>query len=185
MASIAGAMLVDVRGRIRRLRGDAGGALADLRACADVYERLYVGPTFAPWRSELALALAACERDQADVLVAAELELARPMRLPRPIGVALRAQGILAGDDDGVDLLRESVAVLEESDAQLEHARSMVALGGLLRRRNQRADAREPLVAGLELARQCGAERLMVRAAEELRLQVRGPVGWRRRDLRR
>jgi DNA-binding CsgD family transcriptional regulator len=169
MESVAGAMLVDVRGRVRRVCGDSRGALADLRAGAEIFERLHVGPTFTPWRSELALALPASERDEADVLVAAELEHARPTGLARPTGVALRAQGILAGDDDAVDLLRESVAVLEGSDARLEHARSLVALGGLLRRRNLRSDARQPLVTGLELARRSGAQRLMARAEEELR----------------
>jgi DNA-binding CsgD family transcriptional regulator len=169
MANLAGAMLVDVRARVRRRLGDPHGALADLRAGAEIFEPLHVGPALTPWRSELALALPATERDQADALIAAELELAGPTGLARPVGVALRAQGVLAGDEDGVDLLRQSVAVLEGSEARLEHARSLVALGGLLRRLGTRADARDPLAAGLELARRCGAQRLMTRAEEELR----------------
>jgi DNA-binding CsgD family transcriptional regulator len=42
-------------------------------------------------------------------------------------------------------------------------------------RRRQRAQAREPLAAGLELACRCGAERLLARAAEELRIAEARP----------
>jgi len=65
--------------------------------------------------------------------------------------------------------LRESVAVLEPSGALLELARSHVELGAMLRRAQQRTEAREHLATGFELGHRCGAERLRDRAEEELR----------------
>jgi DNA-binding CsgD family transcriptional regulator len=50
----------------------------------------------------------------------------------------------------------------------LEHARSLVELGAAIRRAGRRADAREPLAAGMELAHRCAAEPLARRAREEL-----------------
>jgi DNA-binding NarL/FixJ family response regulator len=47
-------------------------------------------------------------------------------------------------------------------------ARALTELGAALRRGNRRADAREPLAAGLELAERCGASALAERAREEL-----------------
>jgi DNA-binding NarL/FixJ family response regulator len=60
------------------------------------------------------------------------------------------------------------VALLEGTPFRLDHARSLVELGSTLRRANQRSDARVPLVAGLRLAYQCGAQRLTQRAQREL-----------------
>jgi DNA-binding CsgD family transcriptional regulator len=83
--------------------------------------------------------------------------------------VALRGAGLVKGGDEGLGCLRESVVLLERSPMRLEHARSLVELGAALRRRGRRAEAREPLAAGMELAHRCGAERLLARAQEELR----------------
>jgi DNA-binding NarL/FixJ family response regulator len=114
------------------------------------------------------LALPAEHVDEAKALVAYELDRARAMGLRRSEGVALRAAGMLEGGSDGIDLLRQSLAVLEKADALLERARTLVELGAALRRANQRAAAREPLTAGLDLAHGGGAERLAARALEEL-----------------
>src|SRR5256886_9316800 len=65
-------------------------------------------------------------------------------------------------------LLREAVEVLEDSPALLERARVLTELGAALRRGNRRADAREPLRRGLELAHTCGAKPLAERAHAEL-----------------
>ena len=101
-------------------------------------------------------------------LVRDELDDARRLACPRPIGVALRSLGILEGGTAGLDHLREAVEVLEASYARLELARTLVALGGALRRANQRVAARDPLRAGLDLAGQCGALRLAGEARDEL-----------------
>jgi DNA-binding CsgD family transcriptional regulator len=88
--------------------------------------------------------------------------------VPRELGMALRAAALVEGGKRSVDLLRESVAVLEDSPARLEHARSLTDLGAALRRTGQRAGAREPLRAALDLAQSCGATGLAERAHQEL-----------------
>jgi DNA-binding CsgD family transcriptional regulator len=163
-----GAWVLWVRGQLRAVRGERAQAEADLRRAASIFDALGFGPMHAPFRSALALVLRPEDGEEARKLVAEELEAAVPSGLSGPIGIALRAQGILSGGDDGIELLRESVAVLSVSPLRYEHARSLVELGSLLRRTGRRADSREPLAAGLELAHHCGAERLIARARDEL-----------------
>jgi DNA-binding CsgD family transcriptional regulator len=163
-----GAWVLLVRGRLRAVRGERERAEADLRTATSIFDGLGYGPTHAPFRSALALVLRPEDGDEARKLVAEELEAAAPSGLSGPIGIALRAQGILSGGDDGIEQLRESVAVLSASPLRYEHARSLVELGSLLRRTGRRSDSREPLAAGLELAHACGAERLSARARDEL-----------------
>ena len=99
----------------------------------------------------------------------AELELARDYGAPRAIGVALRTLGLVAGDEDGIEALEESLEVLEASPARLDTSRTLVALGGAMRRAGRRRDARGPLREGLDLARRCGASALADHALAELR----------------
>jgi DNA-binding CsgD family transcriptional regulator len=164
----AGAMFLEARGRQRLRRGERAAALDDLRACAKICAGLGFAPTYSSWRSTLALALPAEERETARELVDEELALAAATGMARPHGVALRAAGLLEGGDDGIELLRRSVATLEGSEARLELARSLVELGAALRRRHRRSESREHLAAGMELAHRCGATRLVARADEEL-----------------
>jgi DNA-binding CsgD family transcriptional regulator len=169
LATVSGAMLLEVRGRLRLGRGDREAAVSDLRACGVTNAALRIGPSMSAWRSALALALPEPEADEASRLVSEELELARATGLARPQAVALRAAGLLAGGADGVERLRESVALLEDSPARLELARSLVELGAALRRRHRRTEARDRLAAGMDVARRCGADRLVARARDELR----------------
>jgi DNA-binding CsgD family transcriptional regulator len=68
----------------------------------------------------------------------------------------------------GLELLREAVAVLAQSTAPLEHARALTSFGSALRRAGLRAEAREHLRQGLDLAHALGALALVERAREEL-----------------
>ena len=156
------------RGRARFARGDADGAALDLRAAGAIFDRIGFGPLHDPWRSALALCLSASEGEEAVALADAELELADRTGLARPRGIALRAKGLVTRGDEGIEVLREAVDVLAGSPARYEHAQALVALGGALRRSGRRADAREPLANGMELAFRCGAERLVSEAREEL-----------------
>jgi DNA-binding CsgD family transcriptional regulator len=155
------------RGRLRLARRDPVNGLEDLRRTADL--SLDMGPRVWPLRSALALALPPADRAEALSLAHEELELARPTGLARPQGIALRTLGMLEGGEAGLAHLRESVEVLETSAARLELARALVELGAALRRGNRRAEARAPLRAGLELARECGAPRLASRARDEIK----------------
>lgn len=124
-------------------------------------------PGVIPWRSEAAVAMATLnERDEAMRLASEELELARRQDVPRAIGVALRALGLI--EDPGLDRLEEAVKVLEVSGSRIELARALVDLGAAMRRARRRADAREPLGRGMDLAHRCGAAALEERAREEL-----------------
>src|SRR5262249_57923448 len=104
-----------------------------------------LNPSAGCWRSALALAMAAEDPAEARRLVGSELQDARLAGLPRPIGIALRARGLLEGGEGGLRDLREAAELLAESGARLEHARALVELGAALRRANQRTPAREPL----------------------------------------
>ncbi len=165
-ATVTGAWLLDLRGRLRLASRDVSGAVADLRSAGATLTALgHRNPTYIAWRSSLALALAGDAPGEARALARDELADARRIGLPRGIGVAMRTLGALEGDRDA---LAEAVAVLEPSQARLEHARALVELGGALRRGNQRAAARDALRTGLEMATHCGADRLVERAHEEL-----------------
>jgi DNA-binding CsgD family transcriptional regulator len=144
---------------------------------------LFRNPAALPWRSDAAIAAHLIgDRDTALNLTAEEVELARRFGAPRPLGIALRASGIVQGGARGVDLLQEAVNVLERSPSKLELCRALVDLGAALRRAGKRGEARERLRRGLELAERCGAFRLERQARSELtaagaRVQARAMSG--------
>jgi DNA-binding CsgD family transcriptional regulator len=158
------------RGRLRLRQNRPREALADLRTCGDALRVPgYTNPNFADWRSDAALAhLALGERTAALELATEDLELARGFGAPRAIGLAQRAVGLIEGGPRGLAHLEESVAVLEDSPAELVRARSLVDYGGALRRAGHRSDAQRLLRSGLDLAARCGARPLATRATEEL-----------------
>jgi DNA-binding CsgD family transcriptional regulator len=85
------------------------------------------------------------------------------------IGQVRHQKARLERGPDAPARLREAVAHLERSPARLELARALVSLGEALRRAGHRAESREPLRKGYELARQCGASALAETARTELR----------------
>jgi DNA-binding CsgD family transcriptional regulator/Flp pilus assembly protein TadD len=163
-------ILRESRARLRMAEGDPHGALAELRAVAR-WEQAWApcnGILPVPWRSATALAHTALgDTDTARELAEEELALARRFGAPRPVGVALRALGLIQSPDGG-ELLGEAVSVLEGSAARLEHARALLDLGAALRRSGRRAEAREQLAQAMDLAHRCGAAVLVDRAHDEL-----------------
>lgn len=169
--SISGAWVIGTRGRLRGLRGERKAAIADLRSAGETFSKLRLrNPIMAPWRSPLALLLPRNLAGEARALVASEMADARDLGLARCEGTALRAAGLLEGGQRGIELLDESLRVLDHPNMRLERARTLVELGAALRRADQRVRARGPLREGLDLAQQCGAEKLAARAVEELRV---------------
>jgi DNA-binding CsgD family transcriptional regulator len=162
--------LLLARGRMHAAAGDHRRAVEDLLATGRRAEAWGVtNPAMTPWRSSAAISLAALgDRDRALALAGAEIELARRWGTPRAIGVALIAAGIASERDAGVQLLREAATILAPSAAPLEHARALTELGSALRRAGRRAEARDHLRRGLDLAHELGAMALAARAREEL-----------------
>jgi DNA-binding NarL/FixJ family response regulator len=70
--------------------------------------------------------------------------------------------------DGGLDELQEAVALVEDTPARLELAKSLAALGRALRHARQPSESREPLRRALELADACGAAGL----AEDVRTEL-------------
>ena len=148
---------------------------------ADPAARHLRGAPVGAWHAEVATALDRLgRRDEAARVARQGLDQARAFGAPSAIGAALRANGRVDRGADAPQLLREAVAVLRQSPARLELARTLVDLGAVLRRGNGRAAARRELRAGLELAVSCGATALAKRARAEL--QAAG--GRPRRPLR-
>jgi DNA-binding CsgD family transcriptional regulator len=147
------------RGALRLAQGRREEGVADLVSLGRREEKWRArSPAVFPYRSLLALSGFPELADE-------ELELARSWGAPGPLGRALRTLGLVRGD---MDLLEESLSALDGSPWRLEHARTLVELGAALRRTGHRADSREPLYAGMEMAHACGARPLVARAREEL-----------------
>jgi DNA-binding CsgD family transcriptional regulator/tetratricopeptide (TPR) repeat protein len=162
--------LRDTSARLRILRGDLAGGLAEMLDTGRRFEAVGSrNPAFIAWRSPAALALLQLgEPQEARRLAEEELELARAWGAPRALGAALRTAGLVAGGKQGLPLLEEAVEVLRETPAKLEHAKARAELGAALRRANRRSQAREQLRHAVELATICGAASLAARAESEL-----------------
>jgi DNA-binding CsgD family transcriptional regulator len=97
------------------------------------------------------------------------LTLAQQWGTPSAIGSVMRVRGRLAGDPaHAIEDLRTAIEYLQRSPRRLVYARALTDLGSALRRAGRRSDAREPLRAGYDLARECGAHGL----AETARLEL-------------
>jgi ATP/maltotriose-dependent transcriptional regulator MalT len=153
--------------RVSLVRGDRDAAIAALRAC-EGQEPWFKNPNAMTWRSTLALALPASSRAEALALVDLELKQARKVGLPRAIGVALRARGLLCKGEEQISLLTQAVAALEACPSRLEQAHALTDLGAAHRRAGGRSEARQLLARALDLAAACGARALASSAREEL-----------------
>ncbi|HTF50419.1 MAG TPA: AAA family ATPase [Pseudonocardia sp.] len=163
-------LLLDSRGRLRTAQGRFADAVEDFLASG---KRLAARGTRHPgmlaWRSNAALALIHLDQSrEARQLADEELDLARRLGVPRALGIALRAAGLVRGGPAGVALLEEAATVLARSSARLEQARALADYGAALRRANRRTESREPLRRALDLAVQCGAAPLADRARQDL-----------------
>ena len=156
--------------RLRLAQGRTREGADQLLACGGWLESWGANnPGLVAWRSSAALALNEVkDPERAVALAVGELAIARALRQPRALGIALRALGLLERGPDGIDLLEEAVAAFERSPARLEHARTLIDYGAALRRRGHRTDARTPLREGLDLAHRCGGTALSERARQEL-----------------
>ena len=170
MTSIAMASrLLFSRGHLRLAAGDPAGALRDFEQILERDVRSGLQTAAVPTRASAALACAQLgDHGRAGQLARDQLARARAWGTPAALSFALRTAGIVARGEDGLALLAEAAAVVADSPARYERARSLTEYGAALRRAGRRRDAREPLRAALELADRCGARRTAARAREEL-----------------
>jgi len=151
--------------RLRIAEGRHHEALAMLDAVADAV------PVANPaWNAELGLRAAALaglgRREEAVAVAEQEVVLLRRWAAPSYLGAGLRRLGEVAGGP-GLEQLREAVAVLAATTAEVERARAEVALG----RSPDVPDAEAvPLLqAAVARARACGAAGLVHDASTALR----------------
>lgn len=155
------------RGTLRYAQGRTREAAEDLVELHERKQRWGIGGNVMIQAGAYgALALAACgEHDQARLLAEADLANARRWGSPTPQCLALCSLAVATGGAEGLGLLQEATRQGATASTQ---AFALVELGAALRRTNQRAEAREPLREGLELARRCGAAATARRAYDEL-----------------
>jgi DNA-binding CsgD family transcriptional regulator len=158
------------RGCLRAATGDHEAAVADLLGVGAAAAGWgIVNPAALPWRSAAALSHAALgDSGAARRLADEELALARRWGASREIGVALRAAGLAAGGEAGIELLTEAVTVLRGSTARLELARALLDLGAARRRAGARGTARDLLREALDVAHGLGGHAIAARARDEL-----------------
>ncbi len=168
--------LLVARGKLRALTGDLEGGLEDILSAGALNEHWgLTNPAFLPWRSAAAEILTRLGRlGEATIKAEEELQLARRAEIPHAIGRALIS---LAGADErrAVELLAESIEILDSSPARELTARALIDQGAALRRGNRRhgtppvEQARLHLRRGVDLASRCGATPLVERGQTELR----------------
>ncbi|MBP3076202.1 regulatory protein [Streptomyces sp. 604F] len=150
-----------VHGRLLLALGRTDEAVAELEAASAMAERGRHNPVWAPWRRDLAAALAARDPERARVLTRRLRVDAERFGTPTALGVALGCEAALAPAGAAPALHARAVAHLEESPAQDELARARVALGLATGDRDQ-------LHRGLLQARTCGADTLAEQARAAL-----------------
>ena len=160
--------LHEPRARVALARGNPEQARAEAFEQQELLRVIGVDPPTISWRPPAVRALLLLgEERRARELAAELLALARKWGTPTEVGAALR---VLAHAEpaDRLELLTESVAVLEPSPARLRLAHTLVDLGEALRVAGRRGEARDPLHRGIELATECGSVALRTRAVAAL-----------------
>lgn len=164
------ASALGIRGMFRLNSGDLRGALADLMECGHRLEALKIlNPALSAWRSLAAQAWKRLGNDaEARRLAETEVELARRWGDPVAMGRSLRSLGGVSSGAAAERALAESVSLLEQTDARLQLALSLVAAGQAQRRKGSLAQARQALRRGMLLAEESGAQSLTAEARNSL-----------------
>ncbi|MET9974382.1 helix-turn-helix transcriptional regulator [Streptomyces microflavus] len=167
------------RGRLSIRLARFGAGLAEIVDCRDLAARQgwWYPSAICEYLSDSVRALVRSgEPAAAAELALGELERARAFGAARPLAVALRTYGELKGGAEGLVLVEEAHRLLDGLPDSVERARTLVALGSVLRRAGQRSAARRRLDAGRELAQKVGATELEAEARSELRLAGARPT---------
>jgi DNA-binding CsgD family transcriptional regulator len=138
-----------------------------------------------PWPGLAAEVLARVGRISEAVVLADDLEVrARRARRRRALAAVLRTRALIASADGDLDLgethALESTRILSRLPAPFDHARSLLVLGTIQRRRRQRRASDTTLVQAEEIFERLGAPAWIRQArAERARtgLRPRAPAG--------
>ncbi|MGZ6670844.1 MAG: AAA family ATPase [Solirubrobacteraceae bacterium] len=163
--------VIHARARLWLAAGDYERALAEALLSGSLREeRGRPNPTWTPWRSTAALALAHLgRREEAVAMADAELALAERFGAPVPIAGALHARAVAEPDAAArVALCERAVAVAAGTPALLESVRARLELGSTLAHMGRRIEARDALRPALADADAVGAVLLAQRARREL-----------------
>ncbi|WP_026909844.1 helix-turn-helix transcriptional regulator [Patulibacter minatonensis] len=159
-----------VRAHLRRT-ADAEADLRRVIAAGDV--RGWTSPLTTRGRLRLAELLATHgDRDEARELAEHDVAVARAAGTPGALGAALRVRARTLEGDERVEALRESVDVLAPGPMAMEHGWALLDLGGALRRRGSRSDARDVLRVALDRA--AGAESVLLARLVREELEAAG-----------
>ncbi|NUT91279.1 MAG: LuxR family transcriptional regulator, partial [Saccharothrix sp.] len=160
--------LHEPRAAVALARGNPDLARAEAYAQRDQLHAVGVDPPTISWRTPAVRALLMLgEHREARTLADELVAVARKWNTPTEVGSALRVLAH-ADPDNRLDLLTESVTVLDTSPARLHLARALVDLGEALRVAGRRTEARAPLHRATDLATDCGSTALRTRAAAAL-----------------
>jgi DNA-binding CsgD family transcriptional regulator len=144
-------------------------ALETALAVGEIGERTVRVLGYCPWRDTAAqAALLLGEQDRALELAADALARAEHTDVLHLRIRSHRVLGLCEGGRTGLHTLRTAVRLGADAPPRLETIRALVDLGAALRRENQRAEAREWLERGADLAARGGAVALSERARVEL-----------------
>ena len=163
--------VIHARARLWLAAGDYERALAEALLSGSLREDCgRPNPTWTPWRSTAALALAHLgRREEAVAMADTELALAERFGAPVPIAGALHARAVAEPDDAArVALCERALAVAAGTPALLESVRARLELGSTLARMGRRIEARDALRPALSDADAAGAVLLAQRARREL-----------------
>jgi DNA-binding CsgD family transcriptional regulator len=172
----------DVAGHRALREGDPGQACEHYARLEATVHRMGMGePCLPPWpRHAIGAYLAAGRADDAKHVLAWTEDRARPMpcRFPRIAAATGRAWlAELRGDHDAAEArFGQAVAMHQEVDLPVDHAETLLAFGGFLRRHGQQARARQVLARAIQVAQAAQAGWLAGLAHAELRV-----AGGRRR----
>lgn len=146
------------------------GRFAEARADLDRWNAQWIGVTAAAAHFPVAVPalVGTGDRAAARTFAAEQLRIARRAGVPDAIGNALYEAGLAEEGEEAIRLLGEAVEVLGRTERSAVLGAALVDLGAALRRAKRRADAREPLRRGMELAYRCGMTGVAARAREEL-----------------
>jgi DNA-binding NarL/FixJ family response regulator len=162
-------MYLNGRARLEVAGGDPASAIRTIGQIRDALPPAWIGGHVINWRTTLARALHLTgNAEQRDAVLDEAVTLARDFGEPRTLGMTLRASGLCAGGEVGLEQLANAHDLLASSGADLERHWALHDTGVVLHRERRNVDARAPLAEARDWAARFGARRLFDSATQAL-----------------